>query len=436
MNKQSVFRKTLLATSIAVLTACGGSGSSTPTAADSKTVGVITGFGSIFINGVEYETDTASINIDGAALPETQLGVGDVCVIEGSVNADGTTGTAVSVKCADELEGYVLDLSNLLVDGTGTIDVMGQTVSVNLDTVFEGNGVDVLTVNDLSVNDVIEVSGFSDGNGVVLATRIETKSASDDVEVKGVINNLTDTTFTIGSLLVDYVSNANGVELPEVALAEGLFVEVKTEQALVDDQTAGLTMIASKVEIEEDGDKEIDGEEGDEIKVQGVVSEVDLEAGTFLFNGQLVDIASLDLDDDFDSSMLVDGMMLTVEGYIDANGDFVIKEIEEEKETEDEVKGTVTAVTATTLTVSDNGVETTLTVNNDTRMIDDMGDSPSQYFSLSDVVEGDMVEVEFYVDETSGENIATELERKDAMETVMGLELAVPADPATPGAAQ
>jgi len=426
MNKQTVFRKSLLAASIALLTACGGSGGGTgtgTTATDSTAEGVITGFGSIFINGVEYETDSASINIDGAALPESQLGVGDVCVIEGSVNADGTTGTAVSVVCADELEGYVLDISNLAADGTGTLNVMGQTITVNLDTVFEGDGVDVLTINDLSVNDVVEISGFSNGNGSILATRVETKEADDDVEIKGLVSNLAtaDMTFSIGDLLVDY--SAAG-EVPG-ALENGLFVEVKTDAPLTGNATDGFVMAASKVEIEEDGDMDIDGDEGEEIKVQGMVSEV--TDTTFLFNGQLVEIASLELDDDFDISSLMDGMMITVEGYIDANGDFIVKEIEEEKETEDEVEGTVTEVTDTTLTVLEDGTETTVTINNDTRMIDDKGDAPSQYFSLSDVVEGDYVEVEFYVNEETGENIATELERDDDQPDLVILPVSEPA---------
>jgi len=407
MNNQFIFRKSLLAASIALLTACGGSGSSEPTAADSTTSGVITGFGSIYINGVKYETGTASINIDGALLPESELSVGDVCVIEGSVDADGTTGTAVTVACADELEGYVMDVSGLdSTTGVGSIVVMGQTVMVNLDTVFEGDETNVLSINDLSVDDIVEVNGFSDGNGNILATRVETKAANDDVEIKGVVANLNEDelelTFTIGDMLVNY---STAGEIP--ALVNGLFVEVKTTSPLSGNATDGFVMMASKIEVKEDGDIDIDGDEGEEIKMQGLVSEV--TETTFLFNGQLVDIASLDLDDDFDITSLVDGMMITVEGYIDANGDFVVEEIEEEKETEDEVEGFVTEVIGNTVTVN----EMTFTINNDTRMIDDMGEMPLQYFSLANVVAGNYVEIEFYVDEATGDNIATELERED-----------------------
>ena len=57
MNNKSIFRKTLLAASVAMLTACGGSTTPSGTTATSSTSGVITGFGSIYMNGIEYFTD-------------------------------------------------------------------------------------------------------------------------------------------------------------------------------------------------------------------------------------------------------------------------------------------------------------------------------------------------------------------------------------------
>jgi len=409
MNNKSVFRKTLLAGSIAMLTACGGGGGET--ASTGTTSGVITGFGSIIVNGVHYDVDSADVSIDGVASAQSLLAVGDVVVLQGSsVNADGVTGTATAVSANDELEGYVLDLSGLSA-GVGSINVMGQTVTITLDTVFEGDDAAILTISDLSVNDVVEVSGFSDGNGGILATRLETKdSLGNDIEVKGLISSL-DTgafTFTIGSLIVDYSA---ATELPSL-LEDGLLVEVKTDSVLTGDLANGFVMAASKVEIEEVDD--IDGDEGDEIEVQGLISGVDQVAETFVFNGQTIGFE--ELDDDFDPSTLVDGMLITVEGHIDAAGNFVFDEIEEDHASDDEVEGTVTAVTDATITVEVNGVETTFTVTNDTRMIDeqDEGVTPVRFFSLADVTVGEFVEVKFYVDGTTQENIATELEREDA----------------------
>ncbi|MDT8283106.1 MAG: DUF5666 domain-containing protein [Gammaproteobacteria bacterium] len=407
MNNIDLFKKTALVASIALFTACSGGGSSTGstggTSKTSSTSGVITAFGSVYINGVEYETDNASITIDGSQRAETELGVGDVCVLQGSVNADGVTGTASAITCTDELEGYVLDVSSL-TNGIGTMNVMGQTVTITTDTVFDSDT--KASIADLVANDIVEVHGYPDVTGNILATRIETKNAATDIEVKGLISNLTATTFNLGSLLVDYSSAT------EVAanLADGLYVEVKTQDLL----KTGPTLIASKVEIEEDGDLEVDGNEGEDLKVQGVVSNI--TATSFDFNGTTVLFASLETGDDFDVQSLVDGMIITVEGRIDANGNFVVEEVEEDHASENEAEGLVTATTGTTIAISVNSVEMIFTVNNETRMIDeqDEGVTPVFYFSLMNIATGDLVEIDYYTDDISGNNIATKVQREDA----------------------
>jgi len=407
MNNKVLFKKTALIASIALFTACSsGTTSNGGTTASSTTSGVITGFGSVYINGVEYETDNASVTIDGSQSAETDLGVGDVCVLQGSVNADGVTGTATAIICTDELEGYVLDVSSL-TNGIGTMNVMGQTVTITADTVFDSDT--EASIEDLVVNDIVEVHGYPDGTGNILATRIETKNAAEDIEVKGLISNLTDTTFELGSLLVDYSSAT------EVAsnMTDGLYVEVKTQAPLSGDVATGFTLIASKVEIEEDGSLDIDGEEGEDLKIQGVVSNI--TATSFDFNGTTVLFSSLETDDDFDVASLVDGMIITVEGYIDANGNFVVEEIEEDNASENEAEGLVIGTTDTTITISVNSVDMTFSVNNETRMIDeqDEGVTPVFYFSLTDIAIGDFVEIDYYTDDISGDNIATEIERDD-----------------------
>lgn len=404
--KLSIISSAILCTlTVTGLVSCGSSGSdSTTSASTTSTSGIITGFGSVYINGVEYETDNASVTIDGSQSAETDLGVGDVCVLQGSVNADGVTGTATAVICTDELEGYVLDVSSL-TNGIGTMNVMGQTVTITADTVFDSDT--KASIADLVANDIVEVHGYSDGTGNILATGIETKNAATDIEVKGLISNLNSNlmTFNLGSLLVDYSSAADVA----ANLADDLYVEVKTQDPL-----SGLTLIASKVEIEEDGSLDIDGEEGEDLEVQGVVSNI--TATSFDFNGTTVLFASLETGDDFDVESLVEGMIITVEGYIDANGNFVVEEIEEDHASENEAEGLVTGTTDTTITVSVNSVDMTFTVNNETRMIDeqDEGVTPVFYFSLTDIAIGDFVEIDYYTDDISGNKIATKIERDDS----------------------
>jgi len=409
MKTNKTFTKSLLAATILSITACGGSGGTTSTTSPDTVVGVITGFGSIYVNGVEYETDTANVQIDGLASVETSLAIGDIITLQGTVNPDGTTGIATTVISNDEVEGYVLDTSNLLMDGTGTINVMGQIVTITLDTVFDGNT--LATINDLSVLDVVEISGFPDGTGNILATRVESKNTAEDIEVKGTISALDTTgqTFKIGALLVNY-SSATAVPANFV---DGSFVEVKTTSALTGDVTAGFTLIASKVELEDD-DSDIEGDEGEELVVQGMVSNIDSTG--FNFNGTRVEFASLETDDNFNIASLVNGTMITVEGHINASGNFIIEGIEDEPESEAEANGLVTAVTATTVTLLDTGTSITFSVNNDTRMLDKQDANnivPLHYFSLANVSVGEYLEIEYFIDATAT-NIATELKRDDA----------------------
>lgn len=405
MKTEAVFKKTILAASIAMLAACGGSGGGN-SASDGTSVGVVTGFGSIYVNGVEYETGGATVDIDGVSSVETELGIGDVVEIDGSVNADGTTGTANSVVATDELEGYVFDVSTL---STGSIIVMGQIVTITLDTVFSSDS--IASIDLLANGDIVEVSGFSDGLGNITATRIETKNVDTDIELKGLVTGLNRTaqTFTIGGLTIAY-----SADVP-ANLANDLYVEVKQDGTLdaaaIADMIATNTMPASKVEVEEDGDMDVDGDENDEIKIQGIITNIDPIAKTFNFNGSPYTFDSVELEGDFDiATDLTDGMIITVEGTIDANGEFVLKEIELIRETTDEVSGNVTAVGETTVTVDNAGSEMTFTVNNDTRMIDESS-VKLQYFSLLDVQLGNSVKIGYYEQVGTGIKIAAELKR-------------------------
>ncbi len=104
---------------LTALAGCGGSGSSdapatpnTSSATDQTTVGQITGFGSIYVNGIEFDTVGASYEVDDAmASDDDALAVGMVVKVEGSVSADGLTGTAFSVSYDDDIEGVVEDLA-------------------------------------------------------------------------------------------------------------------------------------------------------------------------------------------------------------------------------------------------------------------------------------------------------------------------------------
>jgi len=99
-----------------LLVACGGGGGEqvagidargnpTPVGVTSK--GTISGFGSVIVNGVRYNTNSATFTIDGVSGSQSDLSVGDVVVLQGTVNDDGTSPTATSVTFDDAVEGPI-----------------------------------------------------------------------------------------------------------------------------------------------------------------------------------------------------------------------------------------------------------------------------------------------------------------------------------------
>ena len=270
MNKQLKITAIALAiTSITGLTACGGGSgdsdntNSTTGTSSSTTSGVVTGFGSIFVDGVEFETDSSSFSLDdGDDGPEDEdgLAVGMVVTVTGTVNADGITGTAEHIEFDDELEGIV-NASNVGADGTGTMTVMGQTVVISTTTIFESDVAGISGADLVVAGNIVEVSGFSSGDGTVYATRLEVKLAAhsgEEIELNGIITNLTDTTFDLGGLTVDFSTAMFDDHIPDSTLSEGLYVEVKSIAGFVDGD-----LIASEIELEDDGDMDLDGDDGD-----------------------------------------------------------------------------------------------------------------------------------------------------------------------------
>src|SRR5437667_365250 len=84
--------------------------------------GPITGFGSIFVNGVEFTTSSAQINIDDQPGSESDLQVGEVVTVTGTINADGKTGTATQVTFDGDVTGRVVQIDS----AGGTFIVLGQ----------------------------------------------------------------------------------------------------------------------------------------------------------------------------------------------------------------------------------------------------------------------------------------------------------------------
>jgi hypothetical protein len=290
MISQKLRSSWLIAVVAASIVACGGSGHGdaanpggggggpiggiTGTGAFAS-LGTVTGFGSIIVNGIEYDTSTATFTIDGDSNgSEDDLAVGDIVLVRGTIDDDNVTnGVAESVEFDDNVEGPI-EAGSISIDPVdptaGTFVVLGQTVHFDSGTSYD-DGISPPSIDGLSDGDIVEVSGLVRSDGGVQATRIELKTlqAGDMFEVTGLVSDpLTATSFLINDLVVDFATrSATFDNFPSGRnVAVGDLVEVKGEQILGPNDE----LIATRVEFK--GDR-LDGNDGDHMELEGFITD-------------------------------------------------------------------------------------------------------------------------------------------------------------------
>ncbi len=266
-----------------VLGACGGS--SAPPAATTPpptggitgtgaavSIGTISGFGSVIVNGTRYDTASAMFTIDGQSGSQSDLAVGDVVVVKGTAEDDTTGAIAETVEFDDNVEGPI-EAGSISIDPmdptAGTFVVLSQMVHFDFNTSFD-DSISPASIDGLSDGDIVEVSGLVRSDGGIQATRIEPKTLQmgDLFEVTGLVAEpLTATSFMINDLVVDFATrSATFDNFPSGRnVAVGDPVEVKGEQTL---GPAG-ELIATRVEYK--GDR-LNGEDGDHMEIEGFVT--------------------------------------------------------------------------------------------------------------------------------------------------------------------
>ncbi|CAA6812176.1 MAG: Unknown protein [uncultured Thiotrichaceae bacterium] len=386
----------------ASLLACGGGGTQIVDGGitgSGITMGRITSFGSIYVNGIKFDVDNASFNRDGiASSGQSEFSIGEFIVINGSIDASGTTGVASSVQFTDALEGAVTTAST---DGS-TIEILGQSIKTDPLTVFY----DFAALTDLTVGNIVEVSGVADATGVITATSIRLKSGSfvvgiSENEVKGLVSNLNEAskTFSVGNITVEYGS-ASLEDFGAQNLANGQFVEAKSNTNLV-----GNNLIASVVELE---DEYLSLGANTEAEIEGFVTNY-TSAASFAVNGISVTTTSATSYKNGSAASIGLNVFLEVEGEVNASGVLVAEEISfEDADSGVELEGAIQSVDTVKNEVEIAGQ--VVVIDASTIMIDELRElSP---FTINDLVVGDLVEVKGTA-LANGKILATKFEREE-----------------------
>lgn len=419
------FRKLAAALLVTTVVACGGGGDSTagsPAAGgggggtNSGSGGDIAGIngggrwvaqgsvsrlGSIYVNGVRYDTSGAAITVNGATATPAELKPGQVLRVLGDVETGGLSGRAERVDYENSVRGRITQLTN----SSGAFTVLGQEVRVGLETVF-GPGISPGAIESLSAGDGVIVSAFADANGRLRASRIDRDPSPGSAEVVGLVSalNAAARRFNINGLVVDYgAANLDG--FPGGGPANGEMVRVRGPQP-----ASSGALLAAAVSWRAAG---VVADTNDNVQLEGLVTrfaatgDFDVAGQRIVTDGSTVYVATT-------AASLKANDLLGVQGVRNGSGQLVADRIEAFPTANIEIDARIDAVDTAAGTVNLLGIDVFTSAR--TRFVGDDDD----VFSLADLRAGDGVEIAGYV--ADGRFMAVRIERDDDDDSEVEIE--------------
>jgi hypothetical protein len=219
--------------------------------------GVITGLGSIIVEGVEYALNTSgiegtglnktTITVNGQPGTAADLVVGEVVTLTATAGSDTAHANAVSVIYDTDIQGPI----EAVINNGSHLTILGQLVDLDAEETWK-------------VGDTVAVSGFRNADSVWLAKRI-TPVNSGSLVVSGIVKNVDTTakTLAIGTLSVDY----SGATLRNFAGDPQVGVNVRVTGSRRNDATLQANTVVRL-------DPALPGAEGDSAYIEGWVTDL------------------------------------------------------------------------------------------------------------------------------------------------------------------
>lgn len=183
--------------------------------------GSVTSYGSIYVNGIHVDIGDADIRVNGALGGEDDVRLGMVVDVEAE-QTDDDSWVAREVRHARTLRGDVTEVIEA-TDVRLVLQVLGQTLVVYDDALFDG-----VDFESLEAGTAIDVSGFVDAEGQVVASRVASAENDAEPELRGQIQSVdkAQSQFVLGELTVDF-ENALFDEGGRDQLEPGVAVRVR-----------------------------------------------------------------------------------------------------------------------------------------------------------------------------------------------------------------
>ncbi len=253
-----------------MLLACSGSGGGSDLLAGGGiggtgiSIGEISGFGSVIVNDVDFDTQKTQVVVNGQAAGagneavRKELALGMVVRVEGRFSGNDT-GKADRIVFTENLNGPVT-MIELLDSVVKKIVILGQNVIVDDRTQFKDTDFD-----SLSVGDVLRISGWPDETGIIQATYVaKTIPADGEAAVKGMVTevDVRQKILQINQLTVDY-SEADLEGFPDDQPAVGQLVFAG---GFLD---ANDVLVATQLRLVDD----LGLDDADDVEIEGIVTQ-------------------------------------------------------------------------------------------------------------------------------------------------------------------
>jgi hypothetical protein len=221
-----------------ILSACGGGSSSSSDDASALPInnslpvaGMVSGLGSIVVNGIRYETIGANvIDSDDGHLLNTPLGLGMIVSLQpNSINSSAST-----IQIQRGIQGTAANNNANL----NTLTVAGLPVTTDASTlIVRANGLTGI-FSDIASNSV-EVYGLPQADGTFKASRIEIESIASSVQLVGVVSQLdtTNSSFKLGNIN-NQVTISYAASTVPAGLVNGMVLSVHTNTSVTAAQYA------------------------------------------------------------------------------------------------------------------------------------------------------------------------------------------------------
>lgn len=409
MNIPTRYSKSLpmAAFGLLVLVACGGiEGTGSPIAGIEGTGvsdGGASGFGSVYVNGIEYNTDHASILVNGGPDSEEALQVGMILRVHGNVAQDGVTGVADRVEFDRPLYGPIEDIDH----DTRVLTVLGQPVHLD-DATLYGTG----SESALAVGQLCMVSAYPETNGSWFASLVNCSgdyiAGQTVVEVEGLARNVDVGTgqLNIGNLQVRFDGAA--LDASEGALAEGVLVDVTGRQP----QSAGV-LEADTLRV-----KSVQLEPGTPVQMEGIIGRF-TALDNFELSRQLVDASDAQREDSLNISP-ASGVRMRLQGVVSENGTITASRFHLQPVPDVLMTGRLDRVDRDRSRVTVFGGEHKAL---DVTQYEDNSTQRRRRFRLRDLREGDYVQMRGFRD-AQGHTVVTRIERRNEEEPNSGTVVA------------